>query len=494
MKKRKVRASGILLSLTSLPSEYGIGTMGKAARDFVDFLKSASQTYWQMLPVGPTGYGNSPYQSYSSFAGNPYLIDLALLCEEGLLTEEECSAIDWGHDPKRVDYAAIEKNRLSLLRTAFERGRNDAAVAQFRADNAEWIEDYALYMGIKNRMDLRPWSMWDEDIKRREPEAMARWREEVKDDVDFYCFIQYHFYKQWNALRDYAHKNGVYLIGDIPIYAAMDSADSWADGKVFLLDDNCDPIDVAGCPPDAFSATGQLWGNPIYNWDYLKETGYAWWIRRLRHITSMFDVTRIDHFRGFAGYYAIPYGSATAETGEWRVGPGMDFFRAVKKALGNINVIAEDLGYLTPDVRKLLKQSGFPGMKVLQFAFDSREESDYLPHNYDHNCVVYTGTHDNDTTRSWFDTADKNDVRHAKKYLNVRRKEDGAWAFIRCAMMSTANLCIIPMQDYLNLGGEARMNVPSTLGGINWQWRMTADAASPALADKILDLTTLTCR
>ena len=494
MKKSNQRASGILLSITSLPSEYGIGTMGKAAYEFVDFLKKSGQSYWQMLPVGPTGYGNSPYQSYSSFAGNPYLIDLSILCEEGLLTQEECRSYSWGNTPARVNYYVIEANRLTLLRQAFARGKDDPALHQFRQENAGWIEDYALYMGIKNRMGLRPWSLWDEDIKRREPAAMDYWRQEVKEDIDFYCFIQYHFYKQWNALRNYAHENDIALIGDIPIYAAMDSADTWADGKVFMLNENCDPIDVAGCPPDAFSATGQLWGNPIYNWDYLKETDYDWWIRRLRHITNMFDVTRIDHFRGFAGYYAIPYGDQTAENGQWRTGPGMDFFNAVKRHLGQVNLIAEDLGYLTPDVIQLREDTGYPGMKVLQFAFDSREESDYLPHNYDHNCVVYTGTHDNDTTRSWFDTADPADVEHAKKYLDVCDKEKGAWAFIRCAMMSTANLCVIPMQDYLNLGGEARMNVPSTLGGINWQWRMVPGAASEELAARIRELTELTCR
>ena len=342
-------------------------------------------------------------------------------------------------------------------------------------------------------MENRSWIEWDEEIRLRKPEAMKKYSEELAEDIDFYVFLQYHFYSQWAKLRRYANENGVKLIGDIPIYVALDSADTWADTDVFLLDEDCRPIDVAGCPPDAFAEDGQLWGNPLYRWEDLKKDDYAWWVRRLRHNVQLFDVTRIDHFRGFSGYYAIPYGDKTARNGEWRKGPGIDFFRTVKKQLGKMNLIAEDLGYLTPDVKKMLKASGYPGMKVLQFAFDSREESDYLPHNYEKNCVVYTGTHDNDTTAGWFTSAGRKDVQLAKKYLNVRRNQDGAWAFIRAAFASVADLAVVPMQDFLNLGSEARINTPSTLGG-NWLWRMKEGAANEELAGKIRDLTELYCR
>ncbi len=488
-----MRASGILLPISSLPSPYGIGTLGRSAYEFVDFLKEAGQKYWQVLPVGPTSYGDSPYQSFSTFAGNPYFIDLDMLCQQGLLTKEECEEYSWGENPEAVDYEALWNARFLVLRKAFERGRENPEIAAFREENKQWIEDYALYMAVKAQMENRAWIEWDEDIRLRRPEAMERYRKELADDIDFYVFIQYHFYDQWAKLRKYANDNGVGFIGDIPIYVALDSADTWADTQEFLLDEDCRPIDVAGCPPDAFSADGQLWGNPLYRWDDMKENDYSWWVRRMRHNVRLFDVTRIDHFRGFAGYYAIPYGDTTARNGEWRKGPGIDFFRSVKKQLGKMNLIAEDLGYLTPDVIKMQKASGYPGMKVLQFAFDSREESDYLPHNYEKNCVVYTGTHDNDTTAGWFKSANRKDVQMAKKYLNVRLNKDGAWAFIRAAYGSVANLAVIPMQDFLNLGSEARINTPSTLGG-NWIWRMKEDAASEELAKKIRDLAELYCR
>ena len=488
-----MRASGILLPVSSLPSPYGIGTLGRSAYEFVDFLKEAGQGYWQVLPIGPTSYGDSPYQSFSTFAGNPYFIDLEMLCEQGLLTKEECEAYDWGKNPEQVDYKAIWDARFLLLRKAFSRGKDAPELAGFRKEQSFWIENYALYMAIKATMENRSWIEWDEEIRLRKPEAMKKYSEELAEDIDFYVFLQYHFYSQWAKLRRYANENGVKLIGDIPIYVALDSADTWADTDVFLLDEDCRPIDVAGCPPDAFAEDGQLWGNPLYRWEDLKKDDYAWWVRRLRHNVQLFDVTRIDYFRGFSGYYAIPYGDKTARNGEWRKGPGIDFFRTVKKQLGKMNLIAEDLGYLTPDVKKMLKASGYPGMKVLQFAFDSREESDYLPHNYEKNCVVYTGTHDNDTTAGWFTSAGRKDVQLAKKYLNVRRNQDGAWAFIRAAFASVADLAVVPMQDFLNLGSEARINTPSTLGG-NWLWRMKEGAANEELAGKIRDLTELYCR
>lgn len=486
------RSAGVLLPVSSLPSKYGIGTFGKAAYRWVDFLAEARQKYWQVLPLGPTSYGDSPYQSFSAFAGNPYFVDLSTLCRQGLLEKEECKAAFWGESKTRVDYNAVHQEREKLLRKAFERFTDEGALTRFRKKHKSWVEDYALYMAVKAKMDQRPWNEWDEDIRMRYPEALKKWRAACKEDVDYHIFVQYLFYDQWGKLKKYANKKGVQIIGDAPIYVAMDSADVWAAPQLFQLDENNVPTEVAGCPPDAFSADGQLWGNPLYRWDVMAKDGFQWWLRRLKANLTLVDVLRIDHFRGLESYYAIPYGDETARNGRWRKGPGKAFVDAINKEFGGAAIIAEDLGYLTPAVRRLLKQSGYPGMKVLEFAFDSREESDYMPHNYGStNCVVYTGTHDNETVRGWFSTADPADVAVALEYMGLKDDKEGNWAFIRTALASTADLAIVPMQDYLDLGSEARFNTPSTLGGNNWCWRMTKGQMKKKLARRMARMTEL---
>jgi len=473
--KTKKREAGILLPVASLPSKYGIGCFSKEAYEFVDSLVAANQHYWQILPLGPTGYGDSPYQSFSTFAGNPYFIDPEDLIKRGWISEKECDSYDFGDNAQFIDYEKIYLSRFKMLRTAFKNSNieKDADFKKFVKDNASWLDDYALYMAVKTSKGNVCWVEWDEDIKLRKSTAMKKYRKELAEEILFYQFQQYMFAVEWTALKAYANEKGIRIIGDIPIYVAFDSADAWANPELFQFDENCTPVAVAGCPPDAFSATGQLWGNPLYKWDYHASTGYEWWMKRLGHIFSLYDVIRIDHFRGFDEYYSIPFGDETAEFGHWEKGPGYDLFDTMKKALGDMDVIAEDLGYLTPSVLKLVKKTGYPGMKVLQFAFDSREESDYLPQNYPVNCVVYTGTHDNDTSKSWFKAISRKDRGFAKEYLNLGAKagEKIADAMVRSALGSVAYLCIIPVQDYLNLDGEARINMPSTLG-TNWKWRL----------------------
>lgn len=488
-----MRKSGILLPVASLPSDYGIGSFSKEAYEFVDRLSQAGQSYWQILPLGPTSYGDSPYQSFSTFAGNPYFIDLEDLIERGYLTEKECKSFDFGEKEQEIDYDKLFRNRFSLLRIAYERSGicEDPGFKAFVKENAYWLEDYGLYMALKELFGHVCWADWDEDIKRREPEALERYKEKLQETISFYQFQQYIFKLQWKQLKSYANEKGIKIIGDIPIYVAFDSSDAWANPELFQFDKEGNPVAVSGCPPDSFAATGQLWGNPLYRWDYHKETGYDWWMRRMEACFERYDVVRIDHFRGFDEYYSIPYGEKTAENGKWEKGPGYDFFAVMKKKLGKKPVIAEDLGFLTPSVLKLVKKSGYPGMKVLQFAFDSREESDYLPHNYVKNCVVYTGTHDNDTVIGWYQAISKKDKKLCQSYLNLRgRKVQINWEMIRCAMSSVADTAIIPMQDYLGLGSEARMNTPSTLGN-NWRWRMKKDDFTKELAKEIKDMTKL---
>ncbi len=484
-----MRASGILLPVSSIPSAYGIGSFSKEAYEFVDFLEKAGQSYWQILPLGPTGYGDSPYQSFSTFAGNPYYIDFEELIEEGLLTKEQCEECDWGGSEAYVDYEKIYKSRFRVLKEAFDNSRlgDNEDFQAFVAENAFWLSDYSLYMAVKDSYKGKSWSEWDGDIRLRKPEAIEKYAEKLKEEILFYEFQQYLFDTQWRKLKKYANDKGVKIIGDIPIYVALDSADTWANPELFQLDENRRPTGVAGCPPDAFSATGQRWGNPLYKWDYHKETEYAWWIQRISYCYKLYDVVRIDHFRGFDEYYNIPFGDTTAEFGRWEKGPGYDLFKVMKKKIGNKPVIAEDLGFLTPTVNQLLKKSGYPGMKVLQFAFDSREESDYLPHNYTANSVVYTGTHDNDTTVGWYQTISRRDRSFARKYLNIKTGRELEWNFIRAALGSVSDTAVIPMQDYLGLGSEARINVPSTLG-TNWKWRMTKGQIPEGLAEKIYDL------
>lgn len=487
-----MRQSGVLLAISSLPSRYGIGCFSKEAYEFVDFLEQAGQKLWQILPIGPTGYGDSPYQSFSSFAGNPYFIDLETLIAEGYLTEADCDACDFGSNEEYVDYEKIYKARFKVLKKAFH-NRNDRDSREYKdfvEANAYWLDDYALYMAVKNSFDGKSWITWDEDIRLRKPEAVKAYTEKYGEEIDFYKFQQFLFAKQWTALKAYANRKKIKIVGDIPIYVAFDSADTWSHPELFQLDENCTPIGVAGCPPDAFSATGQLWGNPLYRWDYHKQTGYRWWIQRIAYCYQLYDIVRIDHFRGFDEYYFIPYGDPTAEFGHWEQGPGYDIFRALKAEFGNIKVIAEDLGFLTPSVIKLVKKTRYPGMKILQFAFDSREESDYLPHNYPTNCVVYTGTHDNDTTLGWYRSLNRRDKAFAKRYLNIKSDKNVQWVFIRSALSSVADTAVIPMQDYLGLGAEARMNVPSTLG-TNWKWRMKKGVCTEELAKQIRDVVKL---
>ena len=479
-----MRESGVLLPVASLPSDYGIGCFSKEAYEFVDQLKAGGQKNWQILPLGPTGYGDSPYQSFSTFAGNPYFIDLETLIKEGLLTREECDACDFGDNAEFIDYEKIYFSRFKILRKAFERFVPDEEFETFAEENTAWLEDYALYMAIKNSLGGISWSQWPAELKRRVPEAMEEKKKELEEEIQFIRFQQYEFTKQWTRL--------IRIIGDIPIYVAFDSADAWANPQLFHFDEECTPIAVAGCPPDAFAATGQLWGNPLYDWEYHEKTGFAWWIQRLEYCYKLYDVVRVDHFRGFDEYYAIPYGDKTAENGKWRKGPGLELFKAVKKAMGEMSIIAEDLGYLTDSVRQLVKDTGYPGMKVLQFAFDSREESDYLPHNYEHNCVVYTGTHDNNTILGWLDEMAPEDRLLAERYLDNRytRKEDMPWDFIRLAMASVADLAITPIQEFLCLGGEARINRPSTLG-TNWKWRLLKGQITHEVTGKMYDMTKL---
>ena len=484
------RKSGILLPIFSLPSKYGIGALSKEAYEFVDFLKKAGQSYWQILPLGPTGYGDSPYQSFSTFAGNPYFIDLEELIQDGYLTKEECKAPVWSGHPCYVDYDKIFDARFVLLRKAYERSKANppADMELFLQENALWVEDYALFMALKDGFEGKAWNEWPEDIKLRKPKALAKYRKQYEDDIRYYIFQQYYFAKQWKALKEYANQKGISIVGDIPIYVAFDSADTWANPELFQLDDLCTPIAVAGCPPDFFSATGQLWGNPLYRWDYHKKTGYDWWMRRMAHCFGLYDVVRIDHFRGFDEYYSIPYGDPTAEFGHWEKGPGYELFDVMKKKLGKKEVIAEDLGFLTPSVLKLVAKTGYPGMKIIEFAFDDDEQNAYLPHNYKQNCIVYTGTHDNDTVLGWYQSLGRKSRAFAKRYVGIQGRKEVNWQFIRLAMASVADTCIIPMQDYLGLGKEARINTPSTLG-TNWKWRMAEGALSEELAARIYEMT-----
>ena len=486
------KLAGILLPITSLPSEYGVGCFSQSAYDFVDQLKAAGQSLWQILPIHPTSYGDSPYQSFSTFAGNPYFISLEALVEEGVLTQEECEAADWGSDPTRVDYEKLYHNRYPLLRKAYERSNvyQDEAYQQFIAENGWWLNDYALFMALKNYFGGKSWSEWPEDIRLRWKNALDYYRRELYFDVEFQLYMQFKFFQQYKKLRAYANKQGIRIVGDIPIYVSMDSADTWANPQLFQLDEENKPIAVAGCPPDGFSATGQLWGNPLYRWDYHKQTGYQWWVTRLWYVFKLYDVTRIDHFRGFDEYYSIPYGDTTAENGHWEKGPGIDLFRCVEWNLGWHEVIAEDLGYVTDSVRQLVQDSGFPGMKVLEFAFDSRDSgsaNDYLPHNYQENAVVYTGTHDNETVAGWFDTICTEDRALARNYLcdYYTPEEEIYKPFIALAMGSVAKYCIVPIQDYLGLDNSCRINKPSTIG-CNWRWRVTQQQLSRELQQDIL--------
>lgn len=484
------RSSGILLHISSLPEKYGIGTLGKQARKFADFLVDAGQKYWQILPLGHTSYGDSPYQCFSAFAGNPYFIDLDTLIKDGLLTQKEVDGENWGRDAKKVDYAALYFARYKLLRRACKRDTNFTEISEFKRKNAAWLDDYSMFMALKSLHGMKGFTEWENKAAANYDTAeLNRLKPELQDDIDFYSYSQYLFFKQLDAFLAYLKKIGLKLIGDIPIYVAMDSADVWAHREIFQMDE-LTPTHIAGVPPDYFCEDGQLWGNPLYNWDYLKKTGYKWWIDRLAASIEIFDVVRIDHFRGFESYWSVPFGEKTAKNGTWEKGPGIEFIERMNSWFDNPAIIAEDLGFLTPEVRHLLKTSGYPGMKVLQFAFDTREPSDYRPHTYPKKCAAYIGTHDNTTLAGWLKEAKPADVEFAREYLGLNKAEGFVRGFIRGVMSSVAELAVVQMQDYLELGADARMNRPATLGG-NWQWRMTANQPSAALVKRIFEISKL---
>ena len=499
------RQCGILMPVFSLPSRFGIGCFDREAYAFIDFLKESGQSMWQVLPFCQTGFGDSPYQSVSSFAGNPYFIDLEQLIGDGLLTWQECESVWFGSDEESVDYGAMYENRYPILRKAYDRFKDSISgriqngassqAGEYRAflkKESYWLRDYALFMSIKQREQGKSWQTWETGLKMRDPQALAKAEKELSDEMGFYFFQQYEFERHWDKLHKYAREKGISIIGDIPFYVAMDSAAAWAHKEIFRFDKNGDPIDVAGCAPDAFSKTGQLWGNPLYDWKALKKNGYAWWVNRIARNMEFYDVLRIDHFNGFAEYYAVPYGDETAEKGKICKGPGMDFFKKLKEELGDVPIIAEDLGTLTPVTEKLLKDAGYPGMKVLQYAFDWTEYSYYLPYNHIPNCVVYTGTHDNTTTRAWIEEISDHDRDLARRYIHSENTDYGTfvWDMIREAYRSVADLCIIPLQDYLVKGKEARINHPGTLGE-NWKWRLKPHFLSPELSGNIYKLARL---
>ena len=482
-----MRRCGMLLPVASLPSRYGIGAFSKEAYEFIDQLKEAGQQVWQILPLGPTSFGDSPYQAFSAFAGNPYFIDLEALIQEGLLTKEECDRADFGNNPAYIDYSKLYENRFSLLKIAYERWKSVSFAGTPQERRLEAVHgkagellrretrEYCFYMALKDHFQSRSWDLWDEEIRTRRPEALARYEQLLSDEIGFYEFQQIKFEEQWKKLKGYANSQGIQIMGDIPIYVAFDGADSWARPELFQFDGDMRPKAVAGCPPDAFSATGQLWGNPLYDWEYHRKTGYQWWMKRMEYCFSLYDLVRVDHFRGFDEYYSIPYGQDTAVNGKWEQGPGIEIFRKMEEYFGQkeLPIIAEDLGFLTPSVYRLLEETGFPGMKVLEFAFEEGGRSPYLPHNYTQNCVVYTGTHDNDTLAGWYKAMDIEQKEFSIEYLgnSLTPVDQVHWDFIRLALRSVAELAVIPVQDYLGLGTEARTNEPSTIGK-NWRWRL----------------------
>ncbi len=483
-----MRSNGILMHLSSLPSPYGIGSMGKPAREFADFLAKAGQSYWQLLPVCPTGYGDSPYQSFSTNAGNPYFIDLDELKEEGLLEASDYENIDWESAPDDVNYGVLYEKRYPVLRKAVANflknpsGDYDA----FCKEHAFWLDDYALFMTLKDASGGKSWREWEPGLKNREASALAEASEQYAEQIAFWKVVQYLFFRQWHALREYVNARGISIIGDLPIYVSLDGVDVWAHPELFQLDEEKCPKEVAGVPPDGFSADGQLWGNPLFNWEYMAKDGYRWWIQRIQYLCSVYDVLRIDHFRGFDSYFAIPYGDTNAKRGVWKKGPGMDLFRAVEASIGKQRIIAEDLGYLTDSVKQLLDESGFPGMKILEFAFDQRDANsvEYLPYKYTPHCIAYTGTHDNDTCVGWMTSANTEDVETAVEYLGLNEAEGYHWGMMRALWNTAAELTIVQMQDVLGLGSESRMNAPSTVGK-NWRWRMLPGCCTDELAQKL---------
>lgn len=484
-----MRKSGILLPITSLPSPYGIGTMGKSAYQFIDFLSMAKQSYWQVLPLGPTSFGDSPYQTFSAFAGNPYLIDLDSLVEDGYLKQEEIS--EYYQLPLKIDYGYLYNWRFHVLEKAYERFIVHEDYFEFiRCNDPKWLNDYALFMAIKKRHNDQSWQDWDQAYKFYDKKTLSRFYLENKKEVDYWKFLQYIFFQQWFKLKDYANRKGIEIIGDVPIYVALDSADVWSKPENFQLDKELKPVRVAGCPPDAFAKTGQLWGNPLYNYQLMEEKNFDWWIRRMDSAFHLYDVVRIDHFRGFEAYYSVPATDQTAENGKWIKGPGMKLFKILKKQFTELPIIAEDLGFLTKNVHRLLKRTGFPGMKVLEFAFDPNGDSAYLPHNHIVHSIVYTGTHDNLPIRAWFDTLTETEKHFVREYTMLKSDDKICDQMVRCALGSVAEVAIIPIQDYLGLGIDARINTPSTKEN-NWTFRLDKKYLSNELALYIAFLTKL---
>ncbi len=480
-----MRRSGILMHISSLPGPGGIGSLGKEAYAFADFLKASGMAVWQVLPLGPTGYGESPYQSSSVFAGNPMLISCAALREAGLVAYDDGEEFT-PDDPERVDYPAVRESKEKLLRRCFAQseGKLQKELAAFRRENP-WVEDFALFTALKARYGGVMWTKWpDREVRRRQPAALERCRRELDGEIRYHLFCQYLFFRQWFALKRYCNGLGIRLFGDMPIYVAEDSADTWTHPEAFQLDGEGVPKRVAGVPPDFFSADGQLWGNPLYRWFSLRLHGYGWWVERMAAMAKMYDIVRIDHFIGFANYYSVPQGAPNARTGKWIIGPGKSLFRTLEKKIPGLNIVAEDLGCVNDRVRRLLTAVGYPGMRVLSFGFGGGEDNPHLPANYVTNSVVYTGTHDNDTVRGWIDTADDAALAQARQLLGFDKPEDGPAAFVRAVLASRADTAMIPMQDVLGLGGWARMNRPGTIGN-NWLWRMAPGAATPELAQRL---------
>ena len=486
------RGSGILMHIASLPGKYGIGTFGTSAYKFCDFLEKSGQKYWQILPLGQTSYGDSPYQAFSAFAGNPYFIDLDILKEKNLLSKEDYENVNFGDNPEIIDYGLMFTEKMNILRKAYSNFNieEDEGFKKFVQEESKWLEDYSLFMALKYNFNFVSWNSWDEKIKKRDNEILEKYRDKLKDEINCWKFIQYEFFSQWKKLRKYANDRNIKIIGDIPIYISQDSSDVWTNPRIFLLnEETLEPLKISGCPPDAFSETGQLWGNPIYNWDYIEKNDFKWWIDRIEASLKLYDVLRIDHFRGFEAYWEVSYGEKTAQNGKWVKGPGIKIFNAIKDKLGEVDIIAEDLGYLTQETLDFKKETGFPGMKIIQFAFGGDENNPYLPHNYEKNCIAYTGTHDNDTIRGWFEvTGAKEEVKKAAEYLNLTEQEGYNWGIIRGIWSSVARTSIAVMQDFLNLGNEARVNKPSTLAS-NWSWRAKDDVFTNELANKIYRLT-----
>lgn len=488
------RSTGVLLPIFSLPSKYGIGTLGKEAYKFIDFLRSAGQKYWQILPIGHTSYGDSPYSSFSIYAGNPYFIDLEALSEEGFIEETDLKNIELSSDDGCIDYKKLFETRYKILRKAYLNKGNTYDLDSF-TDNNPWVLDYALFMSLKYRNNQLPWYKWDEEFIKRDINTLRKYKNEFYDDINFWVFLQYIFFKQYFNMKEYANNLGISIIGDIPIYVAEDSVEAWTEKKLLMVNEDNLPICVAGVPPDDFSEDGQLWGNPVYNWEYLKETEYKWWIDRIAFSFKLYDVVRIDHFRGFDEFWTVPYGSENAVNGRWMPAYGNEMFQTVKKSLGNLNIIAEDLGIITDSVIKLKNDLGYVGMKVLQFAFDGNSDNPYLPHNYEENDVAYTGTHDNDTLMGWFNKLTLKEIQNILEKLNLnnmvndKNENNIVYELIKAIYKSKASLCIIPLQDFLCLGSEARINTPSTIGS-NWRWRLKGSMITDELAEKIKALKT----